>query len=972
MPTINVRWSDNTKDLQKNLREGLQTMEATRSSVDKLVKAFNGDNLIQAAHKWAVAIDQIGGVTKLTAAKQEQANAIFAKAAEQLTVMGKGGTYAAEQFKLLAAQTQQLNVPPPTALNRWVGDLGKSIVATAAGFVSAQAVMGAVSGSWRTLTAFVGDSVHSYADAEAAQVKLTAALHAQGMATPAIIDQYNALSTEFQKTTVFSDDLITSMQALMVEVGGVMPSQMRGAIQASADLASGLGIDLETATRLVARAAAGHTETLGKYGITVDEAKAKTDGFGAVLEAINSQFGGQAAAQIETYAGKVQQLANNWDNVKEAIGAVVASSPLVQGGLRMTNDVVGDLQTTAENAGGALSRLLNISGSPQVAILVALFEGWAKSANAAAAAMDQLKAAGVKPLAAHLERFPPVQSHDTETERLEKEAKKLASLHEQQAKDAKEAKDQAEKATEAQKRWIKSVQDATEAQRLSIFTLHRFGAIELPNVTASLKGADRALTDFGEVLDEKVAQKLAEIQRVGLPYFLDGIDKVGQHVEVAGTKVKKAGNDFRDLTQAFALMAQTSGGAFSTVAGDISNLFGSLNLAAEATKKFKDENASLVDKLSAVAAGVAAVAQATSRGSASMRALSGAATGAQAGAMFGPWGIAVGAAAGAIVGLVRGLGAAERAVNVTRDAFVRAAGGLDELNKRAITAGLSLNQLLNAKNPEAYKRAIDELTAAFKFQDEAMQFLNDTVKKYGFTIEELGPKFAQQNLTKMAFDLEKEFRALEAAGVDVGTISVHMKDAMNAYLQSALRTGSAVPESMREILMQLLNMGLLTDENGDAMTDLGRIKFSKGLDDQFKELLDSIHDLIDAISRGLGDALRNIPKPPPIKIPYEYVPRENDLTGAAATVLPFTARASLTPGLDASSDLGRLLPMSGMRQGNQAAKTAVVHYHIAVQAVDARGFEDMLRRGGAQALVNVIDNNAGGARTKFKESLGVA
>ena len=35
---------------------------------------------------------------------------------------------------------------------------------------------------------------------------------------------------------------------------------------------------------------------------------------------IQERFGGQAEAQLETYAGRLAQLANSWDNVKEAIG----------------------------------------------------------------------------------------------------------------------------------------------------------------------------------------------------------------------------------------------------------------------------------------------------------------------------------------------------------------------------------------------------------------------------------------------------------------------------------------------------------------------------------------------------------------------------------------------------------------------------------------------------------------------------
>jgi hypothetical protein len=118
------------------------------------------------------------------------------------------------------------------------------------------------------------------------------------------------------------------MEALLVQVGDVMPSKMEGALKASTDLASGLGVDLQTATTLVAKAAAGHTEALGKYGITVSKSALETEGFSAVLDGINRQFGGQAAAAVDTYAGRLEQMSNSWSNVKEAVGKFIVTGPI--------------------------------------------------------------------------------------------------------------------------------------------------------------------------------------------------------------------------------------------------------------------------------------------------------------------------------------------------------------------------------------------------------------------------------------------------------------------------------------------------------------------------------------------------------------------------------------------------------------------------------------------------------------------
>lgn len=289
----------------------------------------------------AQGLDTIGGASKLMSRELDQVARTINQGLDAFRALGKEAPAdlqamaraVTEQQKALKSTTEQ-----GSPILGFLTDLKTHIVGTAAGFVSAQAAIGAVQTGFRALTGLVADSVVAYSDAEAAQSKLVAALRQQKTATPEVIDQYNALASEFQRTTVFSDDLVNKMEALLAQVGNVMPSKMGAALKASTDLAAGLGIDLESATTLVAKAAAGHTETLGKYGITVSEAAVKTQGFDAVLEAVNRQFGGQAQAQIETYAGRVEQIKNAWNNVEEAIGKFIVKSPLVELALRSTQE----------------------------------------------------------------------------------------------------------------------------------------------------------------------------------------------------------------------------------------------------------------------------------------------------------------------------------------------------------------------------------------------------------------------------------------------------------------------------------------------------------------------------------------------------------------------------------------------------------------------------------------------------------
>jgi hypothetical protein len=186
------------------------------------------------------------------------------------------------------------------------------------------------------ITSTLKESVAAYGDQEAATLKLTAALRAQHVDVDNVLPSYANMATALQRQTVYADENLMAMQALLVQIGGVMPADMDRALKASTDLASGLGIDLESATRLVAKAAAGHTETLGRYGITVSQSELATKGFSAVLEQVETHFGGQAQAAADSYNGRVKQLGNTWNDFEETIGKFLVTNPLV---VKAMNDV---------------------------------------------------------------------------------------------------------------------------------------------------------------------------------------------------------------------------------------------------------------------------------------------------------------------------------------------------------------------------------------------------------------------------------------------------------------------------------------------------------------------------------------------------------------------------------------------------------------------------------------------------------
>lgn len=796
-PAMVIRVAANLAELKKNLAEGKNQIETTTAAMAKIATSLQGDKLIQQAHNVVAAVHSIGGASRLTVAEQERVNDVVSRALEKYAALGRDAPPALHALK---AATEQVEAPTSrveSLLGGVVGEVGKM----AAGFLTAQAVIGGVQSGFRALTAFVSDSVTAYIEADAAQSKLTGALRAQSMAVPSVVSHYRELASEFQRTTAFEDDLITSTQAMLVQIGGVMPSQMQGALTATTDLAAGLGIDLEQATMLVARAAAGHTEALGRYGITVSESALKSEGFGAVLGAVNEKFGGQAQQQVDTYAARLAQMTNTWGDVKEAVGKFLVTNELVTFAF---NALAKAVSHTDEVSGKSLVSITALyallTRDPVGARALSMLEEYVGYLNDIQAAADRMKALK-NPF--QLPDDPMVGIMARANAEFEKWRKELDA-----------GRKAAKEAAEEQKRWNETVREATERTGLSTFNLHRFAQVVVPEATSRAAEFREELENWIPPLESKAIQGFPDrIARMNVeasktPAFFEA---AAAATVSWGSRIKSAfGDALGDLNNVFMRAFEGGGG----VGGAVQSLATSLG-------------ANLLNMIPVV----------------------------------GP---IISKFSGAIVGGFKklfGFGDSEKQkVDEVRQAFIDQIGGWHELNKAAQGAGVTLDKVLNARKVKDYEAAIKELNDAIDFQKQAMATLDETVKKYGFTIEELGPKFAAQELDQKAQELFKDYQVLTAAGIDVDTVLARMGGSVNDFVQKSLAMGIEVPSAMRPMIERMIELGLLTDANGEVISSLedAGINFALTMSEGFHTLIDEVKRLTDAIARGLGLALDTV------------------------------------------------------------------------------------------------------------------
>ena len=186
------------------------------------------------------------------------------------------------------------------------------------GAVAAAAALGA-------LTVAAYKAVQAASEVDATERKLAAAL---GYTSQALLDQASAL----QKVTTFGDDQIVQAQA-SIAMFIKDEEQIKKATKATLDFAAAKGIDLATAGDLIAKTLGSSTNALGRYGIEVKGAVGSTERLDSVTRGLAEVFGGQAAAEAETFGGKLTQLKNSYGDVWEEMGFVITRNQFFVKGL---------------------------------------------------------------------------------------------------------------------------------------------------------------------------------------------------------------------------------------------------------------------------------------------------------------------------------------------------------------------------------------------------------------------------------------------------------------------------------------------------------------------------------------------------------------------------------------------------------------------------------------------------------------
>jgi len=181
------------------------------------------------------------------------------------------------------------------------------------------------------------DGVKAAIEDEASQNKLALALENATGATNAQIAATEASILKMSLATGVADDkLRPALQRLAISTGDI--SKAQDLLTVALDVATATGKPLETVANAIGKAYDGNTAALGKLGIGLSAAELKTMSFTDVQQQLTDLFGGAAAANAETYQGKIAILKVSFDEAKETIGTGLL--PMVTSLIDYINDNV--------------------------------------------------------------------------------------------------------------------------------------------------------------------------------------------------------------------------------------------------------------------------------------------------------------------------------------------------------------------------------------------------------------------------------------------------------------------------------------------------------------------------------------------------------------------------------------------------------------------------------------------------------
>lgn len=188
------------------------------------------------------------------------------------------------------------------------------------------------------IVAFGKSSVDSYNASQEAAIQMGTVLQSTGGVAGVTQKQLMDYASALQSVTKYSDESVMSAQNLLLTFTNIKGPAFKQATDIVLDMSTALGQDLKSSAIQVGKALQDPilgVSALRRVGVNFNEEqqniiKGLVDtGHAAeaqqlILKELNTEFGGSAKNAAMSFSGELEILKNKFDDVKEAIGQVIA------------------------------------------------------------------------------------------------------------------------------------------------------------------------------------------------------------------------------------------------------------------------------------------------------------------------------------------------------------------------------------------------------------------------------------------------------------------------------------------------------------------------------------------------------------------------------------------------------------------------------------------------------------------------
>jgi hypothetical protein len=207
-------------------------------------------------------------------------------------------------------------------------NLAKSLLGPAVAFAT---LTGAIT---KTVEIFK-ESVSLAAEAEKGMARLSATLKATGRGSEISASQIDKAAVALMKLSTFDDESIVNAFNTLMKFDSIPTSKMEDIVKTAMDMSAALGGDLQSNAESIGRLLEtgliprtwGFNAALKAQIQEMIKTGDSAGALNATMTELNRRYGGQAAAQLDTYSGALQRSKIAADEAKEAFGRL--STPIL-------------------------------------------------------------------------------------------------------------------------------------------------------------------------------------------------------------------------------------------------------------------------------------------------------------------------------------------------------------------------------------------------------------------------------------------------------------------------------------------------------------------------------------------------------------------------------------------------------------------------------------------------------------------